>query len=59
MFIGKLAETAGVNIQTIRYYERIGLIPQPQRKESGYRQYDASDVKKLNLSNGRRNSVLL
>ncbi len=47
LFIGKLAETAGVNIQTIRYYERIGLIPQPQRKESGYRQYDKKDVQKI------------
>ena len=47
LFIGKLANAAGVNIQTIRYYERIGLIEQPQRKESGYRQYGKSDIQKI------------
>ncbi|NOY07722.1 MAG: heavy metal-responsive transcriptional regulator [Spirochaetes bacterium] len=37
--IGKLARQAGVNIETVRYYERIGLLPEPERNESGYRQY--------------------
>jgi MerR family mercuric resistance operon transcriptional regulator len=37
--IGKLAKKAGVNIETIRYYERRGLIPKPRRMESGYREY--------------------
>ncbi len=37
--IGKLAKKAGVNIETIRYYERRKLIPEPPRRESGYRQY--------------------
>jgi MerR family mercuric resistance operon transcriptional regulator len=37
--IGQLAKKAGVNIETIRYYERRGLIPKPFRRESGYRQY--------------------
>jgi MerR family mercuric resistance operon transcriptional regulator len=37
--IGMLAKKAGVNIETIRYYERRGLIPRPPRKDSGYRQY--------------------
>lgn len=37
--IGQVAKQAGVNIDTIRYYERIGLLSPPQRKESGYRQY--------------------
>ncbi|MCB1138527.1 MAG: heavy metal-responsive transcriptional regulator [Leptospiraceae bacterium] len=36
---GKLARRAGVNLQTIRYYERSGLLPPPERNESGYRQY--------------------
>ncbi|MEQ8350382.1 MAG: heavy metal-responsive transcriptional regulator [Leptospiraceae bacterium] len=36
---GKLARRAGVNLQTIRYYERSGLLPAPERNESGYRQY--------------------
>lgn len=36
---GRLARKAGVNLQTIRYYERSGLLPPPERNESGYRQY--------------------
>ena len=39
MRIGKLAKTAGVTPDTIRYYEREGLLPSPQRTESGYRDY--------------------
>lgn len=37
--IGEVAKMVGVNIQTVRYYERQGLIPAPPRRESGYRQY--------------------
>jgi MerR family mercuric resistance operon transcriptional regulator len=37
--IGKLAERGGVNLQTIRYYERLGLLPKPPRSQSGYRQF--------------------
>lgn len=37
--IGQLASTAKVNVQTVRYYERRGLIPDPPRRESGYREY--------------------
>lgn len=37
--IGRLAEAAGVNVETIRYYERRGLIEQPERAPSGYRRY--------------------
>lgn len=44
---GKLARTAGVNLQTIRYYERSGLLPAPERDESGYRQYDESALLRL------------
>ncbi len=39
MRIGELAKTAGVIPDTIRYYEREGLLPSPQRTESGYRDY--------------------
>lgn len=39
MRIGELAKTAGVTTDTIRYYERAGLLPSPQRTESGYRDY--------------------
>ena len=47
MTIGRLAKQAGVNIDTIRYYERNGLIPEPTRRASGYREYDATDVARL------------
>lgn len=45
--IGQLARHAGVHIETVRYYERRGLIPEPPRRESGYRQYVREDVKRL------------
>jgi len=35
--IGDIAKKLGINIQTIRYYERIGMIPKPERSLSGYR----------------------
>ncbi|MGH2887262.1 MAG: MerR family DNA-binding transcriptional regulator, partial [Solirubrobacteraceae bacterium] len=35
----ELAEQAGVNVQTLRYYERRGLLPEPERLDSGYRAY--------------------
>jgi len=47
MTIGRLAKTAGVNIDTIRYYERNGLIPEPTRRLSGYREYGAADIARL------------
>jgi MerR family transcriptional regulator, copper efflux regulator len=36
--ISRLAQPAGVNVETVRYYARRGLIPAPPRRESGYRQ---------------------
>lgn len=39
MRIGELAERSGVEPTTIRYYEQIGLMPPPARRESGYRDY--------------------
>ncbi len=39
LFIGKVASAAGIGVQTVRYYERLGLIQPPQRSESGYRVY--------------------
>jgi MerR family copper efflux transcriptional regulator len=47
MTIGPLAKQVGVNIDTIRYYERNGLTPKPVRRPSGYREYDAADVSRL------------
>ena len=45
--IGKLAKRADVNIETIRYYERRGLIPKPDRRESGYREYSDEATKRI------------
>ncbi len=45
--IGKIAKQAGVNVETIRYYERRGLIQQPPRKSGGYRQYPLAILKRL------------
>ncbi len=42
--IGKLAKRANVNLETIRYYERQGLIPEPPRNQSDYRQYSHDAV---------------
>ena len=45
--IGKLATATTVNIETIRYYERAGLIASPARTEGNYRAYCAADVTRL------------
>jgi len=45
--IGKLANAAGVGVETIRFYEREGLLPKPPRKRSGYRQYPPDAVARV------------
>lgn len=47
MTIGQLAKKAQVNVETVRYYERRGLIPEPPRRESGYRQYSQDVVARI------------
>lgn len=47
MKIGELAHRAGVGIDTVRYYERQGLLPAPERLASGYRRYGRTDVARL------------
>lgn len=47
MQIGELAKRAEVPIDTVRYYERQGLIPPPVRRASGYRDYRDADVDRL------------
>lgn len=49
MSIGDLARTTGTKAETIRYYERIGLLPRPARTESNYRSYRAADVARLSF----------
>ena len=44
MTIGQVARRAGVGVETVRFYERRGLLEEPARKESGYRQYTADVV---------------
>ncbi|WP_413626008.1 heavy metal-responsive transcriptional regulator [Luteibacter sp. Lutesp34] len=45
--IGRVAQSAGVAIDTIRFYEREGLLPEPRRRPSGYREYDMGTVARL------------
>lgn len=47
MTIGELASQAGVNVQTVRYYERRGILPEPARTASGYRQYDGEALARV------------
>ncbi|APO84299.1 Cd(II)/Pb(II)-responsive transcriptional regulator [Pseudomonas putida] len=47
MRIGQLAKLTGVEIQTIRFYERQGLLPPPNRQDNSYRIYEADHVEKL------------
>ncbi|MGH8248136.1 MAG: MerR family transcriptional regulator [Gammaproteobacteria bacterium] len=47
LFIGQVARQTGVSVETIRFYERQGLIQEPPRRASGYRQYGENDVNRL------------
>lgn len=44
---GKLAKAVGINTETLRYYERRGLLPEPPRRDSGYRVYPPESVERL------------
>ena len=45
--IGALSRSTGCNVETIRYYERIGVMPQPVRSDGGHRQYAPDQVRRL------------
>ncbi|MBI1907415.1 MAG: Hg(II)-responsive transcriptional regulator [Betaproteobacteria bacterium] len=45
--VGQLAQTAAVNVETIRYYQRIGLLPLPNRDYGSIRRYSADDLKRV------------
>lgn len=47
MKIGEVARRSGVGVETIRYYEREGLLQEPARRPSGYRQYDEATLDRL------------
>jgi MerR family mercuric resistance operon transcriptional regulator len=49
MRIGVLSRQTGVNIETIRYYERIGIMPKPDRSAGGCRLYDLDQLKRLSF----------
>lgn len=50
--VGELAEATGVAPDTVRYYERVGLLPPPRRTPAGYRAYDADAVDRLRFIQG-------
>lgn len=47
MKTGELAQQAEVNVETLRFYERKGLLPEPPRRNSGYREYPPESVQRL------------
>ena len=47
MTIGALAEKADVNVETVRYYQRVGLLKEPSKPPSGYRKYTGEDLERL------------
>ncbi len=49
MSSGELARTAGVNVETLRFYERRGLLPKPGRTVSGHRRYGAETLERIQL----------
>ncbi|MCB0965929.1 MAG: MerR family transcriptional regulator [Ilumatobacter sp.] len=50
MKIGEVAVAAGVTVDTIRFYERRGVLPEPDRRPSGYRDYPAEIVERIRLA---------
>lgn len=48
----EVASQAGVNVQTLRYYERRGILPEPGRSDAGYRAYDAQAVRTVRFVKG-------
>ncbi|MDK9561806.1 MerR family transcriptional regulator [Gallibacterium anatis] len=47
MKIHELSKLSGINLETIRYYEKTGLLPEPQRSSNGYRCYDQASLSLL------------
>lgn len=45
--VGEIAGKVGMNVETLRYYEKIKIMPKPKRKESRYRFYDEMDLRRL------------
>ena len=47
--IGQVAKQSGISVETIRYYEKESLLKEPERKESGYRQYKQEAIARLSF----------
>ena len=47
MKIHELSKQSGIHLETIRYYEKMGLMPEPKRLANGYRDYDETSLKQL------------
>jgi DNA-binding transcriptional MerR regulator len=50
MKIGEVASQAGVSVDTVRFYERVGVLPAPERTASGYRDYGSGTVERIGLT---------
>ena len=50
MKIGEVARQAGVTVDTVRFYERVGVLPAPARTESGYRDYETGTIDRIRLT---------
>jgi len=47
--IGKLAQSANINVETVRYYQRVGLIKEPSKPPTGYRQYPVTYIARIHF----------
>jgi DNA-binding transcriptional MerR regulator len=56
--VSALADQAGLSADTVRYYERVGLLPEPARSAAGYRLYDQAAVRRLRLIKGAQRAGL-
>ena len=59
MRIGELAERTGTTTKTLRFYERAGLVPEPQRTAAGYRNYDEEVVVRLSFGKAAQAAGLI
>jgi DNA-binding transcriptional MerR regulator len=50
MKIGEIAKQAGVSVDTVRFYERVGVLPEPARRPSGYREYEPDTAERIKLT---------
>ena len=50
MKIGEIAKQSGVSVDTVRFYERVGVLPEPARRPSGYREYEHDTVERIRLT---------